>query len=124
MSEPGQSFIAPLETRLKHETARNPSMRETCGKTELEIAERRVAPRLPKRQDGQSFEKMSDKLQFVAAQRQAKGNSDQVVELFAEPAKRGDSIKPGVERSGTPGSLKERKRAHEVGDSDSNITKS
>ena len=34
-----------------------------------------------------------------------------------KPAKRGDSIKPGVERSGTPGFLANEGRAHEVGDS-------
>ncbi|GEM_PF-6383254 len=40
------------------------------------------------------------------------------VSLYSiEPAKRGDSVKPGVERSGTPGSLEYKGRAREVGDS-------
>jgi hypothetical protein len=49
------------------------------------------------------------------------GNADQVNEkLWLEPAKRGDSIKPGVERSGTPGDRWEYKeRAREAGDSHS-----
>ncbi len=34
-----------------------------------------------------------------------------------EPAKRGESIKPGVERSGTPGSQQRRTRARETGGS-------
>jgi hypothetical protein len=35
----------------------------------------------------------------------------------SEPAKRGDSIKPGVERSGTPGSTEYGDRARDAGDS-------
>ncbi|MDQ1640104.1 MAG: hypothetical protein QOF62_3443 [Pyrinomonadaceae bacterium] len=50
------------------------------------------------------IEQMSDKLQFVAALRQAKGSSEQVHEkVCPEPAVRGDSVKPGVKRSATPG---------------------
>jgi len=51
---------------------------------------------------------MSDKLQFVV--------------VGIESAKRGDSVKPGVERSGTPGIESRRKSlAREVGDSDSSV---
>jgi hypothetical protein len=41
-----------------------------------------------------------------------------------KPAKRGGSIKPGVKRSEPQDHWRKRKRAHVVGDSDSNITKS
>jgi len=37
--------------------------------------------------------------------------------VLNEPAKRGESIKPGVKRSGTPGSLDRKRRAREAGDS-------
>jgi hypothetical protein len=48
---------------------------------------------------------MSDKLWFVAV-------------VGFKPAKRGDSVKPGVERSGTPGNgFEEGRGAREVGDS-------
>jgi hypothetical protein len=39
------------------------------------------------------------------------------MEKLIEPAKRGDSVKPAVERSGTPSSLKYKERTREVGDS-------
>ena len=38
-------------------------------------------------------------------------------EESALSTEREDSIKPGVERSGTPGSMEHKGRAHEVGDS-------
>jgi hypothetical protein len=50
--------------------------------------------------------------------RQTQGSSEQVAEEFAfQPAKRGDCIKPGVERSETPGSFEQQGTAREVGDS-------
>jgi len=42
-----------------------------------------------------------------------------LMKICIEPAKRGDSIKPGVERSATPGIVGYERRAHEVGDSHS-----
>jgi len=36
---------------------------------------------------------------------------------FSKPAKAGGSKKPGVERSGTPGEMTDKIRAHEVGGS-------
>jgi hypothetical protein len=50
---------------------------------------------------------------------QTEGSSARVDEDLSEPAKRGDSIKPGVERSGTPGILEHEGKAQRVGDSHS-----
>ena len=44
------------------------------------------------------------------------GDEHSGVAARIKPAKRGDSIKPGVERSGTPGSPRVKGRAREVGD--------